>query len=325
MIQYVADGQVVGVNGEMFIYPNYITGVVGALPTKLINCYDMIIINSFWLIPQVVGNTVARYNELLAVNTTIKPTVDALKVLKVKDKTDQSEYYLAISDTDNAISTASPPAPTNYFAYLCDGSGGSLPTMPTVTIPFPLIQFAPSSTDGTDNTFTFPFPSNPLGLLYSIPAPWFNGVAGTPVYAPSGITTAALFVTWANTNWSGYGTWTSSGDIVTLVSAVTNVTLAGMQVALTPKAYCFNLTAYSTPAQVNQFKFGSSGTLISVPAFMLTNDPVVLMNQLMKKMTAESTTYGTSVSHKLQVNTVYDTPKLYNNGVLVVTSSAGAC
>ena len=319
---FVQSNQVVGVNGQAYLYPDYIVGVVNGI-AKQLNCLNMTIINSFWKIPYVVGTQVTKYTYEVAVNTSTPPTADSIKVLIIKDSSDQAEYELAIANTDN-MAASSPP---NQFAYLCDGLGGSLPVMPTATIPFPVIQYGPVSTDGTDNTFIFPFPSNPLGLKYSIPAPWFNGVAASPAYAPGSIVTAAQFVTWATSNWSGYGTWTSSGNIVTLVSSVSNVTKAGMQVALTPAAFCFNLTAYSTPAAVNQVKFGSGGTLLTIPggAFMLTNDPTVLIAQLQKVMSAESTTYGTAVAHKLQVNTVYDTPKLYYNGSLVVSSSAGVC
>ena len=327
MTNFVQSNQVVGVSGQAYVYPNYVTGVVNGIARQL-SCDNIVIINSYWKIPWVVGTQVTKYTYELAINTSTPPTPDSIKVLIIKDKQDQSTYELAIAPTDNMASTS----PPNEFAYLCNGLGGSLSTMPTVTIPFPVIQFNPTSTNSDgDNTFTFTFPHNPLGLLYNIPAPWFNGVAGSPAYAPSGITTPGQFVTWANSNWDAYGTWANpTGDIITLVSTSSDdvyVLKAGMQIALQLKAYCFDLSAYSTPAPVNQFKFGTGGTLISVPggAFMLTNDPNVLINQLQKVMSAESTTYGTAVTHKLQVNTTYDVPKLYNSGVLVETSVAGVC
>lgn len=320
-VNFVQCPQVVGVAGQAFVYPNYVLGVVNGI-SKQISCQNVTIINSFWKIPYVVGTVVTKYTYEVAINTSTPPTKDSIKVLIIKDKQDQTEYEIAIANTDN-MAASSPP---NQFAYLCDGLGGTLATMPTVTLPFPIIEFPPTSVVGGNNIFTFTFPHNPLGLLYSIPAPWFNGLLGAPAYAPSGITTPAQFVTWANTNWSAYGTWANpSGDIVTLTSVSTNVTNAGMQIALTPAAFCFDLSAYSTPAAVNQVKFGTGGVLISVPAFMLTNDPTVLAAVLQKVMSAESTSFGFAITHKLQVNTVYDVPKLYNNGSLVVTSTAGAC
>lgn len=327
MTNFVQDNQVVGVNGQAYITNNYITGIVSGIARQL-SCDNIVIVNSFWKIPWVVGTVVEKYTYELAVNTSTPPTPDSIKILLIKDKQDQTSFELAIANTDN-MAASSPP---NQFAYLCNGLGGALNTMPTVTIPFPIVQFGPTSTNSTNQatTFTFTFPHNPLGLIYSIPAPWFNGVAGAPPYAPSGITTPAQFVTWANSNWSAYGTWASSGDVVTLVSLTGSgvyVLKAGMQIALQLRAYCFDLSAYSTPAPVNQVKFGTSGALIPFPngAFVLTNDPNVLLNQLKTVMSAESTTYGTAITHKLQVNSVYDVPKLYNNGVLVVSSTAAVC
>lgn len=320
MIQFVQSNQVVGVNGQKYIIYNYVSGVATGLQ-KTLAVANMIIVNSFWLIPKVQGGKVIGYTEEVAANTSTPPTPDSLKILRLKDLQDQTEYDIAIVNTDNVSSST----PINKFADLVDGTGGSLPIMPTVTIPFPIIQDKPSSTDGTNNVFTFAFPVNPLGLLYSIPKAYFNGLASSPAYAPTGITTAAQFVTWANANWSAYGTWTSSGNIVKLSSLVTNVKLAGMIVALQLKSYCFSLAAYSTPATVNQVRWGSGGTLISVPAFQLTDDPTVLLNVLSKVTSPQSTTFGTAVANKLQVNTVLDVPKLYNNGSLVVTSVAGVC
>jgi len=318
--KFIVSDQVVGVNGQAYIYPDYIQGVVNGI-SKQLNCENLAIVNSFWKIPWVQNGQVTKYTYEVAVNTSVPPTADSIKVLIVKDELDQTEYEIAIANSDNMV-TSSPP---NELTYLCNGSGGSLPVMPNVTIPFPIVQFGPTSVDGSgNNVFTIPFPSNPLGLLYSIPAPWFDGLAPGTAYAPAGITTAAQFVTWANTNWSAYGTWAHSGDVVTLTANGTSPEKVGIYVALQLKAYCFDLSAYSTPALVNQVKFGSGGTLISVTPFMLTNNPNLLAAQLAKVMPS-STTFVTSVTHKLGVNSLTDVPKLYNSGTLVVTSTAGAC
>lgn len=326
MTNFVQSNQVLDVNGQAYLYPNYVLGVVNGI-AKQLSCDNIVIVNSYWKIPWVVGTVVTKYTYELAVNTSTPPTSDSIKILLIKDKQDQTSYELAIANTDN-MAVSSPP---NQFAYLCNGLGGALNTMPTVTIPFPVVQFPPTSTNSSTgaNTFTFTFPANPLGLQYNIPAPWFNGIAGSPAYAPSGITTPAQFVTWANSNWSAYGTWANpSGVIVTLVSPTSAgvfVTKAGMQIALQFRSYCFNLTAYSTPAPVNQYQFGS-GTILTFPgAFQLTNDPNVLQAQLQKVMSSESTSYSQTVANKLGVQSTYDVPKLYNNGVLVVASTAGTC
>lgn len=319
MNSFVQDNQVVAAMGQAYVYADYVHGVVNGIQKQL-NCANCVIIGSFWMIPWVQGNQVVKYTYESAINTSVPPTADSIKILRIKDMNDNTDYDLAIANTDN-VAISSPP---NQFAYLCDGSGGTLPVMPTVKIPFPIIQFPPTSVSGSNNIFTIPFPANPNGLLYSIPAPWFNGLAGTPAYAPGGITTPAQFVTWANSNWNGYGTWASSGTIVTLTSAMTNVKNMGMQVALQLANFCFNLTPFSTPSLVNGIQFGT-GPIVAVPAFQLTNDPNVLQAALSRVMSAQSTTFSQTVSHKLGVQTALATPQLYNGAVSVVAAGAGTC
>lgn len=327
MVNFIQSNQVLGVNGQKYITQNYVTGLVAGpndinTVKRQLAVGNITIINSFWFIPRIQNGRVIGYAEQTAINTSAPPTIDSIKILRLKDLQDLSEYDIAIANTDN-ISTTSPP---NTFAFDADGLGGSLPVMPTVVIPFPVIQNPPTSVIGSNNIFTFTLPNNPLGLTYSIPAAFFNGVLSAPSYAPSGITTPAGFVTWANANWNAYGTWANpSGVIITLTSATTNVTKAGFIPALTPAPWCFNLSAYSTPTLVNQVKFGSTGTLISVPAFMLTNNPATLIAVLQNVMSAESTTFTAFVDNKLQVNTVYAQPELYVSGVSVVASVSGVC
>ena len=202
--------------------------------------------------------------------------------------------------------------------------------MPTVVIPYPILQTPPQSTDNTTgaNTFIFPFPDNPAGLLYTMNAIWLNGAAPLPAYVSAGKTTVAAVAAYANTNWSDYGTWTNpSTNILQLVSEtddVQQVLTAGMNVALTPTNFCFNLTAYSTPASVNGVKFGS-GPIMPVPAFLLTNNPITLMNVLAKVMSSQTVFDPTSVANKLGILTVQAQPKLYNDAVLVETATAAVC
>lgn len=322
-VVFVQSNQVTKVNGNDFAYPNNINGV----PLQ-VTCENTEIIASYWRIAQLDGNRVVGYTYVVAPETSVKPTPDALKVLRVKltDTAGITTLDMAIADGDN-ISTSSPP---NQFAYLCDGLGGTLPVMPTVTIPYPMQQSAPQTiaTNG-DNTFIFSFPSNPLGLLYTMNAAYFNSAVPYFAFNPSGITTVAQFVTWATSHWSNYGTWTAlSATTFKLVSgtgAVTQVFLAGMNVDLTPVNFCFNLTAYSTPAPVNQLKFGSGELIDLAVPFMLTDNPVTLMNVLRVHMSSGTIFDTTSVAHKLGINTTMATPKLYYNDVLVVTSTAGAC
>lgn len=323
MIAFVQSNQVVNINGLDFAFPTNTNGEPVQIP-----CAQTEIIASYWRVPQTQGGRVTGYQYIVAGDSATKPQPDALKVLEIKLTNDAgvTSMMVGIVDADN-VSTTSPP---NRLAYLCDGSGGNLPVMPTVTIPIPIQQNGPQSTDSTTsaNTFIFPFPANPAGLLYNVLGSWFNGLLPTPAYAPSGITTVAGVVTWANANWNEYGTWSNpSTDILKLVSLTSStqyVLKAGIVVELEPTPFCFDLSAYSTPEPVNQIKFGTGG-LISVDAFLLTNDPVVAMNVLLPKMAPNTVFDATSVSHKLTVTTVQATPKFYNDGVLVVASTAGAC
>lgn len=312
-IQFVTSNQVMSVNGEFFTYPSHPTGI-----TKNIPCRSEVA-GFFWLVPKTQGNRVIGWQELTAVNGT-KPFPDAVKVLRLKDALDaNTEYEIAVVDGDGVT--------TNAFIDNCNGCCGATPVMATVTIPSPILQLPPQETDTTtgERTFIFPFPANPNGLLYAIPYPWFNGAAPTPAYAPTGITTAALFVTWANTNWGEYGTWSSSGNIVSLAnddSDTIPLDLAGMQISITPKIWCFNVTAFSTAAAINGIQFGS-GAIFTFPPFMLTNTNQQTVINSIKKFMPESTFVISS--NKLQLSTVQATPKLVNGVTVVATAGAGAC
>ncbi len=311
-IQFVQSNQVTAVNGIQYQNRFYPNGLQKAIPCR------STVAGSFWRIPVTEGNMLIGYNYLVATDAT-KPRADALKVLRVKDALDANmEYEMAIADADDIT--------TNSFIDNCNGCCGDTPVMATITIPPPILQSPPSSSiDGT-NTFVFAFPSNPLGLLYAIPFPWFNGVAPATPYAPTGITTAAQFVTWADTNWGDYGEWSSSGDIVTLVSIlgtdVVFVEKAGIDPSLTAGLWCFTLTSFSTPAAINGVKFGSATTIPFAP-FMLTNaNQTTLINRLSPFMPFSTFTASTN---KLQIASLQAQPKLYNDTTLIATAASGAC
>lgn len=327
MITFVQSNQVTAVNSNEFGFPNNPNGVPLQIP-----CQNMEIIASYWRIPQYQGNRVTGYAFIVCSETSTKPTPDALKILRVKltDTAGVTTVDMAILDTDNN-SYSSPP---NQLAYLCDGLGGTLPVMPTVTIPAPIQQSTPQTTDANgNNTFIYSFPSNPLGLLYTLNGAWFNGLAPYFAFNPAGITTVAQFVTWANSNWSNYGTFTAlSAVTLKLVSNVGTVSpsdipvfASGISMDLTPVNFCFDLTAYSTAAVVSQFEFGTGGLQSFREPFMLTDNPVVLQNQLIPVMSSGTVFNSTAVAHKLNILTTMATPKLYNNGVLVVASTSGSC
>jgi hypothetical protein len=256
-VTFVQSTQVLDENGQNLLIYNYTTGVATGV-TRDINTINCEIIGAQWRLPVATQQGLPlRANWAVAVDA-VRPQPDAQKVLVVKEVGSGAlnTYKIAIADTDYV-------GTTNVFGTLADGLGGTLATMPVVTISFPIVQNAPTSNTGGTNTFLFPFPANPNGLLYSIPFPWFNGVAPTPAYAPTGITTPAGFVTWANTNWGTYGTWTSSGNIVTLSSpssAGTPVTKAGFYVNVTQAAWCIDATALYSPGQIATTSLNAGGT-----------------------------------------------------------------
>lgn len=319
-VPFVQSNQVTKVNGNEYGFPNNATGTVVSIPVD-----GTQIIGSYWRIPQSMGSRFIGYEYQVAVETSSPPTPDSLKILRVKltGEGGVTTVDMAITNTDN-VSTSTPPC---QFAYLADGSGGTLPVMPTVAIPYPILQNGPESMTGTTNNFVLPFPANPAALLYTIQGFYINGQAPTPTFAPTGITTVAGIVTYFNANYSAYGTWSATGDVLKLsspTSAGTQALKVGMAVSLTATPYCFDLTSFSTPSAVNGIAFGS-GTTIPVPAFQLTNDPVVLMNVLKKYMSVGTTFDTTSVSHKLGISTTMATPKLLNGASTVATATGAVC
>lgn len=312
MIQFVRSNQVFEFNGQIFGYPSNPNGIPKSIACRSVS------MGYYWLIPIVQGNRVVRYNELVAVDN-VKPQPDAFKIQRLKDALDaNTEYGIAVLDTDGITS--------NTFVDSCNGCCGDTPTMPNVSIPAPIIQSGPASTTDGVNRFVFPFPSNPFSYPIAVPYPWFNGAAGTPITAGDAVTTAAQAATWATTNWSDYGTWTSSGDALILDSASTDtvyVTKAGMQPALVPQSFCIDLSSFSIPAAVNGVKLGTGTTTLAVSPFMLSStsgDTVI--NALKKYMPTATFTKSTG---KVQVDTISGKPIFYYDTSVVLTAGTGAC
>lgn len=323
-VNYVQSNQVTGHNGVDLTALNYQTGVVSGqtvpIPTAQNGAF---IVGAYWRIPVVLSGTLINYEFALAVDST-KPQPDALKILRVK--WERESWDIAILDTDYV-------GTTNTFGTLADGLGGALAIMPNVTIPFPIIQDAPVTvtTDGT-RTFVFAFPDNPNALNYSIPWPWFNGIAPATPFDPEGespvatVTTPAQFVTWANTNWSDYGTWSHVGDIVELTSASTDViyvSAAGVLAQLEPTSWCLDCTSFSTPAAVNGLKIGT-GSIIPFGAFMLTDTNLQTLINAVKPHFEDGAVFTISTT-KINIVTVLPVLKIYNNTTLKATADAGAC
>ena len=257
MINFVQSTQVLGANGVDTSKYNFLTGVVSG-GTVLLPTVNTISEEFLWRIPRIISGLGPNgYSWLVATNS-IRPTPDSQKVLRLKNG--RNTWDIAVADTDGV-------GGTNVFGTLADGLGGSLASMPVVTITFPLIQDAPVTTvlASPPNTpaFLFSFPLNPLGLTYSIPWAWFNNAPAVVPYAPAGITTAAQFVTWANANWGTYGFWASSGNTVTLSSEPTSgiyVTKCGFNPQLTHAAWCIDASAFYPSGQIATSTLNSGGT-----------------------------------------------------------------
>lgn len=257
MINFVQSQQVLGSNGVDTSKYNYLTGVVSG-GTTLIPTVNTQIQSFMWRTPKVSSGIFnGAYSWSIATNA-VRPTPDSQKILRLKNG--RETWDIAVADSDGV-------GGVNQFATLADGLGGSLATMPVVTITFPIIQDAPISTSNVAPTFTrtfvFAFPKNPLGLLYAIPYAWFNGGLAVTPYVPAGITTAALFVTWANSNWGTYGVWTSTGDIVNLATVAnsgTYVAAAGFAPQLSPAVWCIDATTLYPAGQIATAALNAGGT-----------------------------------------------------------------
>jgi hypothetical protein len=322
-VLFVQSNQVMNVNGNIYSFYNNPGGTSMQIP-----CENTEIIGTFWMIPQVVGNRIVGYTFLSAPNTNVKPQPDALKVLRVKltDTGGITQIDFAVVDADNSAFAS----PYNQFAYLCDGLGGSLPVMPLVTIPAPIVQGGPVSTNTTTgaNTFVFALPTNPSGLLYQVNAFYINGAPIVPTFVPTGITTAAQFVTYANANWSAYGSWTNpSGDIVQLVSLPTSGTFvqnAGLDVQLKAVTTCLNVSAYSAGQNINGIQFGA-GPIIPITPFIMTNNPAVLQAGI-QPYVASKTIFSTGIAaNTLGVTNTQPAITLYNGATSILTAVPGTC
>lgn len=326
-VNYVQSNQAITHNGNNLTRLNFQTGVVSGqtvlIPTAQQGAF---VIAAFWRIPETQAGILINYVYQEAF-TSVKPTPDSLKVLRIK--WERETWEIAILDTDYVGST-------NTFGTLADGLGGALALMPAVTIPFPIIQNYPVTNTpvggGSENTFIFAFPPNPLGLQYSIPWPWFNGVAPAQPYdpslmsPPSTITTPGEFVTWANTNWGHFGTWSRDRNMVQLVSPTSAdipVSMAGVLAQLTPVSWCLDCTSFSSPTPVNGLEINGA-TTIPFPAFQLTNTN---MQSLINAITPflEDGAVLTVVGEKINIVTVLGQVKIYNNTSLVATATLGSC
>ena len=298
-----------------------VTGASGNIPT-----IGTEVMAAYWMIPIIFGGIIRGYNWQVATGST-PPVAGCWKILRLKNN--REEWDIAIANTDEI-------GGVSQWGTYADGLGGSLPSMPVVSLPFPTIQDAPISSvlsgTTTTNTFYFTFPTNPQGLQFNIQCVWFNGVAPGTAYNGTA-TSPATFVTWANANWSAYGTWTYNGQTVILTSpstAVTPVTIAGMNAQLVPATYCLALTSFLSGTNVNGIGFGSSGPIAAFGAFQLTGSYASLQ-QLVTAITpffdagATFVILASGTTAKIQITTRLASPIIYNNSTPIAGSTSGGC
>lgn len=322
MVPNIQSNNVLERQGVTYLYPDTPQG----LTDIIIPVIGTVIAEVCWKIPIQQGSGVISYKNAAvnALSPTVPPTPDSVKMLLLKNNDQNQTWGIAIANTDQVTTSA--------WNTAASAAAGTVQVMPAVTVPLPIIQYGPVSTDGSGtNVFVFEFPVNPLGLRYNITAPWFNGIAPTAPYVPASSTTLAGIVTWANTsgNWNMYGTWsaptTTTLQLSSPTSATIPVTLAGMNPILQPKPQCLDATSTSTPAAVNGVQFGS-GPVIPFPAFMLTNTAAsltALINSIQPLVPA-ATFVIQSGNNKITITTVQGIVKIYNNASTVLTASAVA-
>ena len=319
MVPYIQSNNVIEEQSITYLYPTTPQGLVRQIPVV-----GTVIVAAYWKIPVLQSNGLLAYKNEPAINST-PPTPDSVKMLLLKNNEQNQTWGIAIANTDQVTTSA--------WNTAASAAAGTTQTMPAVTVPTPIIQFGPVSTDGSGtNVFLFEFPNNPLGLRYGITAPWFNGIAPTTAYAPTGIGTVAAIVTWANTtgHWDAYGTWSSpSPNILKLsspTSATTPVKMAGMNPTLTAKPQCLDCTSTSTPIPVNGVKFGSGGPIITFPAFMLTNTAAslqALVNSIQPLIPAATFAIQAG-NNKITITTNQDLVRIMNGSTTQLTAAAVA-
>ena len=318
---YIQSNQVLEVDGNVFGWPTNPNGVIRTLPVE-----NTVVVGAFWHRPITQSSNLLYYADVAVdpASPTTKPTPDSVKVLRLKNDVSTRSWAIAITDTDQTSSGS-------QWALFANGTGGTLPVMPTVTIAPPIFQNGPVSTlPNGSNIFLFEFPANPQGLLYTVFGAWFNGVAPAQAYQPSGITTLAQFATWANTalKWPMYGTWSApSANILKLISpigATIPVKNAGVINALTSNTHTLDMTVVNTPAAVNGV--GMNGG-VRIPfkggAFMVTSTPAsmqALINEITKIYQPNQITMvisGTNIVATTEMGVIV----IYNDATAVITSS----
>jgi hypothetical protein len=247
-------GQLLFKNSTFYGYGN---GYPNGLTNATIPCEGMELQGVFWYTPDPVYNSYTlqadAWSPADATNQSVPPNPSAIKVGVWKCVTTAETYGIIISNTDELATST----PTSEFLYLCNGLGGSVPTMPFVTCPYPLFQSQPNTTTNGVNTWILTVPPNPLSLNIAIAFAWGNGQALSPTFSGS-VTTASGLASWITSNWGSYfSSATASGNLITLQSSTLNA--FGALVSLVPINYCLNTSALYPAGQINAITAVAAG------------------------------------------------------------------
>jgi hypothetical protein len=159
-----------------------------------------------WFVPVIVKGRLKNYRPVIQ---TAKPTADSVRAVRVKDTETGNTYYLALGDA--ALDTD--------FSTICNACcSATSNNLPAVTVPNPLLEEYGCTNATTGNyEYVYVAPSLVAGEVYRAEGS-LEGVAFTGALA-GGHASVAAFVTWANTNWSAYGTWSAVGQTLKLTNA----------------------------------------------------------------------------------------------------------
>lgn len=330
MVNFITSNNVIEMNGDTYAFgSDFPQGLSREIP--VLNTHPA---GVYWKVPQQNdGGIFIGYanTQVLAASPSTRPTPDSQKILLLKN--DDGNYWgIAILDTDETISGS----PTSRWAFNANGTGGTLPVMDTLTVPTPILQasYTNQATNG-DRTFLFTFPPNPLGLLYSILASFFNGIPPVQAFQPSGITTLAQFVTWANTSgkWDMYGVWSSPNTttlkLLSSTGSTIYVNMAGLVYpALAEVVHTLDMTVVATPAMVDGVSFGSATVpipFLSGP-FLVTDTDVsekALINEIAKIYATNqaSAVIRGGTGTNIDITTELGVCRIFNGATVVITSS----
>jgi hypothetical protein len=182
------------------------TQFFGAVHKEHINAGDGTITEGvYWFIPRTVKGRLTTYKPVIQ---TAKPSIDSVRAIRVRDTITGNVYYVAIAD--NASAT--------LFSDTANGCCGTDNTMPTVTIPAPLLEETACG-NSTDGFTYFDVPPALLAGETYVADGSADGVRFAPASNLGGHDSLAAFVTWATANWSAYGTFIQASGKVTFTSA----------------------------------------------------------------------------------------------------------